>query len=107
LLDATVFVLASKAEAIGVAYMEAMSCEVPVVGTRVGGVGELIDDGRTGILVTPGSPDEIAAAVERLVNDPELARRLGQAARDVVVSRFGAARSATLLREKVAALPGV
>lgn len=105
LLEATVFVLASKFEAIGVAYMEAMSCEVPVVGTRVGGVEELIEDGRTGLLVAPESPQEIVMAIERLVLDPDLARRLGQAAREVVVTRFGAARSATTLRELLANLP--
>jgi glycosyltransferase involved in cell wall biosynthesis len=104
LLEATVFVLASRDEAIGVAYMEAMSCEVPVVGTNVGGVGELIEDGRTGILVAPESVPDIVAAVEYLVQHPDVARRLGQAGREVVVSRFGADRSATALREALGAL---
>lgn len=88
------FVLASREEALGVAYMEAMACGLPTVGTRTGGVPELIEDGRNGFLVTVDDAPALAAAMRRVMEDPDLGARLSRAARDTVVSEFSAARSA-------------
>ncbi|MBR9650566.1 exopolysaccharide biosynthesis GT4 family glycosyltransferase EpsE [Thalassovita aquimarina] len=100
LLGAHLFVLASWSEPLGVAYMEAMSCEVPVIGTDAGGVRELISDGRDGVLVPPKSPEALADAIAALAGDPEMCRRLSRAGRQAIVDRFGAGRGAdTLIRE--------
>ncbi|HBQ36017.1 MAG TPA: colanic acid biosynthesis glycosyltransferase WcaL, partial [Rhodobacteraceae bacterium] len=69
LLDAHMFVLASWHEPLGVAYMEAMSCGVPTIGTNAGGVPELISSGKDGVLVTPKNPDALADAILSLIND--------------------------------------
>ncbi len=71
--------------------------EVPVVSTRITGVPELIDDGRTGLLVTPGRADQLADALERLLADPALCRELGSAAREKVIREFNTESSAEQL----------
>ena len=101
LLAAHAFVLASWAEPLGVAYMEAMSCEVPTIGTAAGGVPELITDGQDGILVPPKDPEALAQALMRLARDPELARRLSQAGRARVVEGFESTRGADMLIREI------
>jgi glycosyltransferase involved in cell wall biosynthesis len=65
---------------------EAMAAGTPVVATRVGGLAEVVDDGVTGLLVEPGAPDALAAAIVRVVNEREtMSAAARQAAR-----RFGA-----------------
>ena len=100
LLAAHAFVLASWHEPLGVALMEAMSCEVPTIGTAAGGVAELITDGVDGILVPPKDPALLAEAILQLARDPARAMALGQAGRARIVSHFHAGRGAeTLIRE--------
>ncbi|HEX2700634.1 MAG TPA: exopolysaccharide biosynthesis GT4 family glycosyltransferase EpsE [Acidimicrobiales bacterium] len=104
-LDQThVFVLASMAEPLGVAVMEAMAMEVPVVVTSGGGVTELVEDGRNGLVVPPSSPLELAGAVEKLLRDPALGCQLGRNARATVLAGFSCERNATLLLAEIAAL---
>ncbi|GGL56326.1 exopolysaccharide biosynthesis GT4 family glycosyltransferase EpsE [Wenxinia marina] len=99
LLEADVFVLASWHEPLGVALMEAMSCAVPTIGTDAGGVGELIVDGRDGLLVPPKSPDALATAIARVADDPALAARLSAGGRARVETAFHSGRGAeTLIR---------
>jgi len=86
--SADLFVLATRDEAIGVAYMEAMAMELPVIGTTVGGVGELITSGHDGILVPPDDPPALAAAIAQLAVDPARRAQLGKSARNTVSSRF-------------------
>jgi L-malate glycosyltransferase len=83
-----VFVLASHWEGLGVAVMEALALGLPVVATAVGGVPEVVEHGREGLLVPPGRPRELAAALETLLTDTELRRRMCEAA-----SRRGASLS--------------
>lgn len=106
LLEAHVFALASWHEPLGVALMEAMSCEVPTIGTAADGVAELIRDGQDGILVPPRDPPAMADAILRLTGDPDLARRLGQAGRERIVSGFGAEAGAETLIRLVAETRG-
>ncbi len=101
LLNAHIFVLASWHEPLGVAYMEAMSCSVPVIGTDAGGVPELITHGKTGVLVSPKSPELLAAAIRNLANDPALATQLGQAGRDLIVREYRAGLGAETIHRMV------
>jgi glycosyltransferase involved in cell wall biosynthesis len=75
-----VFVLASHHEALSVAVMEAMALGLPVVATAVGGVPELVEHGRQGLLVPPGRPRELAAALTGLLTDEPRRRRMAEAA---------------------------
>ena len=83
-----VFVLPSLAEGISNTILEAMACGVPVVATRVGGNAELVDEGRTGLVVPSDDDAAMAGALARLAGDPVLAARLGAAARADAERRF-------------------
>jgi len=85
---AAVVVCPSRSEGFGVVCAEAMAHGRPVVATAVGGLKELIENGRTGILVEPGNPPALRAAIDMLLANPELRRRLGRAARYDVADRF-------------------
>lgn len=74
-------VLPSLAEATSISGLEAMATALPLVGTRVGGIPTLIDDGQTGLLVNPSQPDELAAALKVLLADGAMRKRFGAAAR--------------------------
>ena len=97
LLSAHLFVLASYGEPLGVAYMEAMSCEVPTIGTDAGGVPELITDGVNGRLVPPRDPAALARAIAEIADDPDEAGRLSAAGRARVVEAFHAGLGAQTL----------
>lgn len=105
LLDAHIFVLASHAEPLGVALMEAMSCAVPTIGTAAGGVRELITDGANGLLVRPKDPEDLVRAILRIAQQPELARSLSVQGRDRIVAAFGAERGAEALIREVGLRP--
>ena len=75
-------------DALSRVILEAMAAGRPVVGTAVGGTPELIEDGVTGLLVPRHDPAALAAACERLLDDPALAARLGDAARQRAETRF-------------------
>jgi glycosyltransferase involved in cell wall biosynthesis len=77
---------------------EALARGLPVVSTKVAGIGELVRDGETGLLVRPDNPAALADAIEVLRRDRGLARRLGRAGRELVAERFDPARSARLLQ---------
>jgi len=89
---ADLFVLASHHEGLPVSVMEAFAAGVPVVATRVGGLAEAVQDGRSGRLVPPRRPDLLADALAELAADPDERRRLGRGAADAA-DRFSAARS--------------
>src|SRR3989442_4438187 len=89
---ATIAALTSASEGMPVCLMEAAGCGVPAVATAVGGVPELIEEGVTGFLTTPGDAGGLADALERLLRDPELAARMGVAARRRAEERFSIRR---------------
>ncbi|MDA7429900.1 glycosyltransferase family 4 protein [Primorskyibacter aestuariivivens] len=100
LLDAHVFVLASWHEPLGVAYMEAIACGVPTIGTDAGGVPELITDGVEGLLVPPKDPAALAGAIMRIARNPELAQRLSATGRARIEREYRASLGAeTILAE--------
>jgi glycosyltransferase involved in cell wall biosynthesis len=77
-----VAVLCSHSEGSPLALLEYMAAGAPIVASAVGGIPELIDDGVHGLLVEPGNPGALAAAITRVIEDPELGARLGAAARE-------------------------
>jgi glycosyltransferase involved in cell wall biosynthesis len=81
LADSDVFVLSSRSEGLPVSVLEAMAAELPVVASDVGGLGELVVDGETGLLVPSGDPAALAEALGRLLDDRELRQKLGAAGR--------------------------
>ena len=101
--DATVVVQPSvvtpegKMEGIPVALMEAMSTGAAVVATDISGISELVEDAVTGLLVPERDPAALAKAIAELLDDPELRRRLGRAARKRVEDDYELGRNAALL----------
>ena len=93
-----VFVLSSYMENCPMALLEAMAARVPVVATRVGGVPEIVANG-SGLLVPPGDPEALAGAVATILDDPALAKQLGETGRRRVLDGFTAeANAAALMR---------
>ena len=85
---ADLFLLPSEQESFGLAALEAMACEVPVVASRVGGLPEIIDDGLTGFLCAPDDLEGMAARGVAVLSDPDLQERIGRAAAEDVRTRF-------------------
>jgi N-acetyl-alpha-D-glucosaminyl L-malate synthase BshA len=83
-----VFLLPSAQESFGLAALEAMACEVPVVASRVGGLPEVIDDGRNGFLHALDDLDGMARSAVSVLTDGDLRARLGAAAKQTVKSKF-------------------
>ncbi len=88
LAEADIFVLPSRSEAFPNAVLEAMAAGLPIVASGVGGILELIDDGRTGLLVRPGDAEALAERLCVLMEDEALASRLGAAARNEAHARY-------------------
>ena len=88
LAAADLFVLPSRSEAFPNSAIEAMAAGLPVIASSVGGLLDLIEDGRTGLLVPPCNPEALADAIASLVADPARAHRLGFNARAEVVNRY-------------------
>jgi L-malate glycosyltransferase len=85
-----VFVMPSLWEGLPLSLVLAMGAGLPVVATRVAGIPEIVSDGESGLLVTPGDSVSLGAALARLAHDAALGARLGAAAREFVRPRFGA-----------------
>jgi glycosyltransferase involved in cell wall biosynthesis len=75
-------------ELLGLSVLEAMASGTPVVCSRLGGLPEVVQDGTTGFLVTPGNVDELHDRIATLLTDPRLAARMGSRARELVLDRF-------------------
>jgi len=87
---ADLFLLPSAQESFGLAALEAMACEVPVVASRVGGIPEVIEHGISGFLHAPEAVDEMAESGVRLLSDPKLHRAVASRACARVRNEFGA-----------------
>jgi sugar transferase (PEP-CTERM/EpsH1 system associated) len=89
-----VFALTSRSEGTPQAVIEASFSGVPVVASRVGGLPELVEDGRTGLLFASGNHEELAAALQQVLTHPALADQFREAARQRVTARYEIARMA-------------
>ncbi|GAA5784518.1 glycosyltransferase [Chitiniphilus shinanonensis] len=89
-----VFALATHQEALGTSYIEAMAMGLPVIGTRVDGVPEVIEDGVNGLLVPAQDVPALRGALETLIADPALRQRMGEAGRAITRTRFAVATMA-------------
>jgi glycosyltransferase involved in cell wall biosynthesis len=100
------FVQPSLYESQGLSLLEAMAAGVPSIASNVGGIGDVVRDGETGLLVPPADPDELAAAIVRLAESPDLGQALAQRASRRVREHFSSETMldayARLYRELVA-----
>src|SRR5262249_22315268 len=106
LTHAAVFACPSVYEPLGIVNLEAMACGTAVVASRTGGIPEVVDDGRTGLLVDVDDDFEehLARALDSVLADPVAAKRMGEAGRERAVREFGwdtVARRTVRLYEEV------
>lgn len=99
LSGADLFLLPSETESFGLSALEAMSCEVPVIATRVGGLPEVVDHGETGMLFEVGDVESMAAAAIELLKDDTRRRQMGLLGRERAIERFSEDRVVELYRE--------
>jgi glycosyltransferase involved in cell wall biosynthesis len=86
--SADIFILPSLHEPFGIVALEAWSAGLPVIAADVGGLGRLVEDGKTGLLFNPNSLDTLMAAWERLRNDPSLSADLKNNAGKIVLEKY-------------------
>jgi glycosyltransferase involved in cell wall biosynthesis len=94
-----IYLMTSEFEGLPIAMLEAMSMELPVVATRAGGIGEVIDSGVNGFLEEVPDWERLEAPLQQLVDDPQLRQRLGTAARQRIISDFSVRRMVRELEE--------
>jgi glycosyltransferase involved in cell wall biosynthesis len=82
------FVMSSVTEGLGTSLLDAMACRKAIVGTRAGGIPEVVDDGRTGLVVAPRDPHALASAIVRLLRDRTLRDEMAEAGYARVRERF-------------------
>ena len=103
LSHATVFACPSLYEPLGIVNLEAMACGTAVVGSAVGGIPEVVAEGRNGLLVPPGDPVALAGALSALTADPGRAAEMGRQGRQRAIGEFSwasiAAQTAALYAE--------
>jgi len=102
---ADIVVVPSRREPFGRVAVEGMLAARPVIASDVDGLSEIVDPGRTGLLVQPDDPEALAAAVVTLARDPELRKEMGRAGRARARERFTPERVADALRAAYATLP--
>lgn len=98
------FVLTSESEGLSIAMLEAMACGLPVVVTDVGELGDVVREGENGYLVEVGDVETLTKRLDALLSDPELRRRLGEAARSDVRS-YAAVERATRIYGELLGIP--
>lgn len=97
--NAHLFVLPSFVEGLPVSAMEAMAIGVPVVATNIAGTGELVEDGKTGLLVRPSDAEALADAVARMIEDYDFRLRVAERGRQKVVEEFDIVKETARLNE--------
>ena len=85
----------TEREGLSVALVEGSCAGIPLIGSRLGGIPEVVEDGVNGILVEPGSAAELGDALAMLLSSPDLRKRMGQSGRGIYESRFSSAHMMT------------
>jgi glycosyltransferase involved in cell wall biosynthesis len=97
------FAFPSEFEALGISLIEAAACGLPTIGTRTGGIVDVIEDGASGLLIPPGDAAALSAAMRALIADPDRRAPMGRRARQIARDRFdlddSVCRYAALFRE--------
>jgi glycosyltransferase involved in cell wall biosynthesis len=106
LCQANVFCLPSALEGMSASVMEAMASGVPVVGTDINGIAELVQHGRTGLLVPPRDSGRLAHALEQLIAAPETAEAFGRAGRQRIAEHFSLGRMVSAKEDLYVSLVG-
>lgn len=96
---ADLFLIPSEMESFGLSALEAMSCEVPVIATNVGGLPEVIEHGRTGFLVDVGNVEAMAEWGKKILKDDQLHQKIGSSARQTVIEKFNQDRIISMYEE--------
>ncbi len=99
--ESDAFALASFAEGVPVVLMEAMAMEIPCVATWITGVPELIQDGLDGLMVAPSDVGQLSTAIARLMDDPDLRRRIAKLGRCKVIQKYTLSKNTALLGEVI------
>jgi glycosyltransferase involved in cell wall biosynthesis len=86
--EADVFIHPSLTEAFGMVFAEAMACGLPIIATRVGGIPEIVEDGKNGFLVKPGDVQGLKKAIQKLKGNPTLMKQMGKDSLKKVKERF-------------------
>jgi len=87
-ISCDVFVMPSLSEGFGIANLEAMACGKPVISTKVGGIVDVVVDGKTGLLIEPANSNELYLAMKKFLESPELITEMGKEARERAVKNF-------------------
>jgi len=85
---ADLFVMASQMESFGLVYAEALSCSIPVIGTSVGGIPEIIEDNKSGYLIPPNDPVELSKSIAKLITNEERRKQFGRYGRKAMRKNF-------------------
>jgi glycosyltransferase involved in cell wall biosynthesis len=104
--QASIFCLPTRLEPFGIAIVEALQNKLPVVATTIGALPELVENGRSGYLVAPNNPDELARALGELLSDPEKCRRFGEYGCRAVAERYSWDAVGRRLRQEIEAAIG-
>lgn len=99
--EADVFVLPTRADIAPFVILEAMASSLPVISTRIGGIPELMEEGVTGYLIEPNDPNGLRIAIQKLINNPQLRLRLGEAGRRRVEQSFDASVNMHQLADQI------
>lgn len=89
----------SRSEGMGRVFIEAMACGKPCIGSRTGGIPNIVEDGRTGLLAAPEDPEDLARKLDMLLSDPDMRRRMGEAGRERAMSLLSGSSYAENYRE--------
>lgn len=82
------FVRPSLDEGFGISFIEAMACQIPVIGTDVGGIPDIIENGKNGFMVAPKNVDELSNAIKKVLEDSSLKMRIAEAGYKTVKEKF-------------------
>ena len=99
-----IFVAPSRYESFGLIYLEAMRWGKPCVGTRAGGIPEVITHNENGILVSPGSPEELYVALEKLTDDWSLRKSMGAKSRELFLQNFTCEKMGNMVEKEMYSL---